>query len=76
LQQFLDKAFEHTNSTEQAIRLLDKFSQIKEMHLDLESKHQTIFNYYVKRDLDGVRKLYVKHREKPPVPRNAPPVAG
>lgn len=35
LQQFIDKSFEHISSTEQSLVLLDKFSQIKGMQLDL-----------------------------------------
>ena len=34
-----------------------------------------IFQNYAK-DLDAVQKLYEKHKYEPPVPRNAPPVAG
>lgn len=34
-----------------------------------------IFQNYAK-DLDAVQKLYEKNKYEPPVPRNAPPVAG
>lgn len=42
---------------------------------DLENKYMVIFQNYAK-DLDAVQKLYEKNKYEPPVPRNAPPVAG
>ncbi|KAJ1555489.1 Dynein heavy chain 8, axonemal, partial [Nowakowskiella sp. JEL0078] len=76
LQQFIDASFEHITSTEQSLLLLSKFSQIKDMQLDLESKYHSVFVHYTRRDLEGVRKLYQKYKEHPPLHRNAPPVAG
>ncbi|KAI9015067.1 dynein heavy chain and region D6 of dynein motor-domain-containing protein [Gaertneriomyces semiglobifer] len=76
LQQFIDASFDHIISTEQALTLLSKFSQIKDMQLDLESKYHLVFIHYTRRDLEGVRKLYTKARDAPPIPRNMPPVAG
>ncbi|KAJ3396765.1 Dynein heavy chain 5, axonemal [Lobulomyces angularis] len=76
LQQFIDSSFEHISSTEQSLTLMGKFSQIKDMQLDLGSKYHTIFIHYTKRDLEGVRKLYQKHKDQPPMPRNTPPVSG
>lgn len=76
LQQFIDASFEHMNSTETALALLFKFGQIQEVSLDLESKYHQLFFQYTKRDLEGVRKLYQKFKDRPPIPRNMPPVAG
>ncbi|KAJ3166591.1 Dynein heavy chain 5, axonemal [Geranomyces variabilis] len=76
LQQFIDASFEHITNTEAALSLLSKFSQIKEMQLDLETKYNQVFAHYVRRDLEGVRKLYLKHKENPPLLRNTPQVSG
>ncbi|KAI9325129.1 dynein heavy chain, N-terminal region 1-domain-containing protein [Obelidium mucronatum] len=76
LQQFIDSSFEHITSTEMSLNLLAKFSQIKDMQLDLESKYHTVFVHYTRKDLEGVRKLYQKYKDEPPIPRNTPPVSG
>ncbi|KAJ3249557.1 Dynein heavy chain 5, axonemal [Chytriomyces hyalinus] len=76
LQQFIDSSFEHITSTEMSLNLLAKFSQIKDMQLDLESKYHTVFVHYTRKDLEGVRKLYQKYKDDPPIPRNTPPVSG
>ncbi|KAJ3097005.1 Dynein heavy chain 5, axonemal [Phlyctochytrium planicorne] len=76
LQQFIDSSFEHITSTEQSLNLLLKFSQIKDMQLDLESKYHAVFVHYTRKDLEGVRKLYQKNKDSPPIPRNTPPVSG
>ena len=76
LQQFIDTSFEHVTSTEQSLELLSKFSKIKDMQIDLESKYHAVFVHYTRRDLEGVRKLYQKFKDSPPIPRNTPPVSG
>jgi dynein heavy chain len=76
VQQFIDSSFEHISSTEMSLNLLDKFSQIKDMQLDLESKYHAVFVHYTRKDLEGVRKLYQKNKDDPPIPRNTPPVSG
>lgn len=76
LQQFIDASFEHIISTEQSLELLSKFSQIKEMQIDLEAKYHAVFVHYTRRDLEGVRKMYQKFKDSPPIPRNTPPVSG
>ncbi|KAI9314021.1 dynein heavy chain, N-terminal region 2-domain-containing protein, partial [Zopfochytrium polystomum] len=59
-----------------SISLLAKFRQIKDMQLDLESKYHVVFVHYTRKDLEGVRKLYQKCKDDPPIPRNTPPVSG
>ncbi|KAI9150964.1 hypothetical protein H9P43_009579 [Blastocladiella emersonii ATCC 22665] len=76
LQQFIDNSFDRLSNTEQALLLLEKFAEIKDLQLDLESKHMSVFQQYTRRDLEGIRKLYQKHKDAPPIPRNMPPVAG
>ncbi|KAI8811565.1 dynein heavy chain and region D6 of dynein motor-domain-containing protein [Cladochytrium replicatum] len=76
LQQFIDSSFERISATEQSLSLLTKFSQIKDMQLDLESKFHQVFVHYTRYDLEGVRKLYQKYKDTPLLARNAPPVAG
>ena len=76
LQQFIDNSFENISSTELSLNLLMKFSQIKDMQLNLESKFHAVFVHYTRRDLEGVRKLYQKYKDNPVIPRNTPPVSG
>ncbi len=76
VQQFIDASFQHIQSTELSLNLLKKFSQVKGMQLDLESKYYAVFAYYTKKDLEGVKKLYTKFKDCPVVPRNTPPVSG
>ncbi|TPX43177.1 hypothetical protein SeLEV6574_g05202 [Synchytrium endobioticum] len=76
LQRFIDSSFDHISSTEQSLALLSKFGQIRNMQLDLESKYQAVFVHYTRRDLEGVRKLYQRCKDGPPIPRNTPPVSG
>ncbi|KAJ1345302.1 hypothetical protein BSLG_000815 [Batrachochytrium salamandrivorans] len=76
LQKFIDSSFEHITSTEQSLELLFKFSQIKDMQLDFESKSHALFVHYTRKELEGVRKLYQKYKDAPPIPRNTPPVSG
>lgn len=78
LQAFVNRSFENITSTEHALNLLAQFQAIMQretLQQDLENKYQVIFGNYA-RDLETVQKLYEKHKYEPPVPRNAPPVAG
>ncbi|PNH08753.1 Dynein gamma chain, flagellar outer arm [Tetrabaena socialis] len=78
LQGFVNASFENITSTEHALSLLSQFQAIMQretLKQDLENKYMVIFQNYAK-DLDAVQKLYEKHKYEPPVPRNAPPVAG
>ncbi|KAJ1563094.1 Dynein heavy chain 5, axonemal [Cladochytrium tenue] len=76
LQQFIDASFERITSTELSLNLLAKFRKIKDMQLDLESKYHVVFVHYTRKDLEGVRKLYQKCKDDPPIARNMPPVSG
>jgi dynein heavy chain, axonemal len=58
------------------LELLSKFSKIKDMQVDLDAKYQAVFAHYTRRDLEGVRKMYQKFKDNPPIPRNTPPVSG
>ncbi len=50
-------------------------SPFAHLQADLEAKYLVIFQNYGL-DLDAVQKIYEKFKASPPVPRNAPPVAG
>ncbi|KAJ1498980.1 Dynein heavy chain 5, axonemal [Coelomomyces lativittatus] len=76
LQQFIDNSFDRLSNTEQSLILLEKFSEIKDLQLDLDSKYLSVFQNYTRRDLEGIRKLYQKCKATPNIPRNFPPVAG
>lgn len=78
LQEFVHKAFEAIVSVDHALSMLHLFQsvfQMESVHRVLEAKYLLIFQRYGK-DLENVQKMYEKHKYKPPVPRNAPPVAG
>ena len=45
------------------------------LQADLAAKYQLVFQSYA-RDLEAVQGQYEKHKAAPPLPRNAPPVAG
>ena len=45
------------------------------MQADLAAKYQVVFQTYG-RDLEAVQQLYESGKAAPPLPRNAPPVAG
>ena len=76
VQTMIDNAFDRVTTTDGAIALLIKFAKVQNMELDLEAKHQQVFSLYLKRDLEGIRKLYQKYKDCPPIPRNQPPVSG
>lgn len=74
----MNASFENITSTDHALSLLAQFQAIMQretLKQDLENKYMVIFQNYAK-DLDAVQKLYEKNKYEPPVPRNAPPVAG
>ena len=78
LQSFINSAFEHITNTEQALNLLQQFQTVLQrdsLKSDLQDKYMVIFHNY-SFDLEAVQTIYEKHKNGPPVPRNAPPIAG
>lgn len=78
LQAFINQSFENITSTDHALSLLAQFTSIlrrDSLRQELESKYQVIFQHYA-RDLEAVQAQYEANKHKPPVPRNAPPIAG
>lgn len=78
LQGFINNSFANISSTEHALSLLQQFRAIMQrpsLQRELATKWLVIFQHYA-RDLEQVQALYEKHKASPPVPRNAPPVAG
>ncbi|KAL7886714.1 hypothetical protein AOLI_G00044350 [Acnodon oligacanthus] len=61
--------------TEQLLDLLSKFEKGVGNQIDLSQKYETVLQHFA-HDLEQVRKLYQKHKDHPPIPRNMPPVAG
>lgn len=45
------------------------------LRADLDAKYMAAFASFAA-DLEAVQRLYERHKSAPPVPRNAPPVAG
>ena len=64
-----------SQQTDKALELLTKFERIGGNNLNLNDKYLRVLSNFG-RDLESVRKLYQKHKDDPPVPRNFPPVAG
>lgn len=78
LQGFINNSFENISNTEAALRLLAQFQTVlhrDSLKQDLDAKFTVIFQNYGL-DLEAVQKTYEKQKHSPPLPRNAPPVAG
>ncbi|XP_036448538.1 LOW QUALITY PROTEIN: dynein heavy chain 5, axonemal [Colossoma macropomum] len=75
LQMLLDTLFQQPVSTEQLLDLLSKFEKGVGNQMDLSQKYEIVLQHFA-HDLEQVRKLYQKHKDHPPIPRNMPPVAG
>lgn len=78
LQEFINSCFESITSTEHALNLLKQFQSILQrdtLKQDLDDKYLLIFQNYGY-DLDAVQRTYERYKNNPPLPRNAPPVAG
>uniref|UniRef100_A0A3B4C567 AAA+ ATPase domain-containing protein n=1 Tax=Pygocentrus nattereri TaxID=42514 RepID=A0A3B4C567_PYGNA len=74
LQMLLDTLFQQPVSTEQLLDLLSKFEKGVGNQMDLSQKYETVLQHFA-HDLEQVRKLYQKHKDHPPIPRNMPPVS-
>ena len=78
LQGFIDTCFENVPSTEYALNLLQQFQLILKrdsFQENLNAKYLVIFQNYGK-DVDTIQQLYESKKNGPPLPRNAPLVAG
>ncbi|XP_069055280.1 dynein axonemal heavy chain 8 isoform X2 [Lepisosteus oculatus] len=77
LQMFMSSCFGKILSSQQALRLLQRFQKLNIPCLQaaISSIVRLILQYYVS-ELESVKKLYQAHREDPPLARNMPPVAG
>ncbi|XP_041950591.1 dynein heavy chain 8, axonemal-like [Alosa sapidissima] len=77
LQVFMNSCFSKILSSQQALRLLQRFQKLNMPCLQAEISNTValILQHYVS-ELESVRKLYQAHREDPPVARNMPPIAG
>jgi dynein heavy chain len=78
LQELINSCFKSITSIEHALDLLKHFQSILKrdtLKQDLDDKYLVIFQKYGN-DLDAVQQTYEKYKNNPPLPRNAPPVAG
>lgn len=78
LKAFIDISFEEMQSTENALSLLGMLEAIlkrESLKQDLADKYALIFEHYGG-ELDEVQEQYDLEKMAPPMPRNAPPVAG
>ncbi|XP_026217964.1 dynein heavy chain 5, axonemal [Anabas testudineus] len=75
LRSLLDFWFNQSLTTERMLQLLAVFESGPTAHLDLKQHYQLLLQRY-SRELEQLRKTYQKQRERPPIGRNLPPVAG
>ncbi|XP_074653701.1 dynein axonemal heavy chain 8-like [Tubulanus polymorphus] len=75
LQSFMDKCFERIPSSLQALKLLSRFERLNIPNLNVDEKYRAILLYFGG-EIETIRKLYQRHKEEPPIPRDMPPVAG
>lgn len=75
---FINDCFVNSKSTSRSLKLLYQFKIVlkqEDLQKLLDEKYRAIFKKYGD-DLAKVMKIYNTHKDKPPLPRNAPKVAG
>ncbi|XP_028903091.1 dynein heavy chain 8, axonemal isoform X1 [Ornithorhynchus anatinus] len=77
LQAFMSGSFGKILSSQNALQLLQRFRKLNIPCLELEIVHtiQQILQFYIS-ELEATKKLYHAQKDKPPLARNMPPVAG
>ncbi|OWF42162.1 dynein heavy chain 8, axonemal-like [Mizuhopecten yessoensis] len=75
IQKFMEGSFSKITSASQALTLLTRFESLELPRLKIEEKYTTIMVQYGG-EIEEIRKLYMKCKEDPPIPRNMPPVSG
>ncbi|XP_072165822.1 dynein axonemal heavy chain 8-like [Diadema setosum] len=75
LQGFLDSSFERIPTTAQALTLLKRFEKLNIPCLNIDDKYGVILHHFGS-EIEGIKKLYNRHKDDPPIPRDMPPVAG
>jgi len=78
LQDYIHENFKHIESTDQALQLLSSLHALMQrdsLKPYLSAKYLDVFNNF-SHDLDAVSNLYETQKDNPPMPRDAPPVAG
>ncbi|XP_023932850.1 dynein heavy chain 8, axonemal [Lingula anatina] len=75
LQDFLDDSFERSPTCHQALKLLVRVKKLGIPSLNVGEKCKIIFLQFGQ-EVENIRKMYMQHRDDPPVPRDMPPVAG
>ncbi|KAM8731517.1 dynein axonemal heavy chain 5 [Acanthopagrus schlegelii] len=75
LQSLLDFWFRQSLSAERMLELLAVFESGPAARLDLQQHHQLLLQCY-SRELELLRKTYQRQRDRPPIGRNLPLVAG
>ncbi|KAK3588116.1 hypothetical protein CHS0354_012173 [Potamilus streckersoni] len=75
IQNFMDNCFKKVTLTMQSLQLLQKFEHLNIPHLSIDEKYASIFEHFGE-EVEEIRKLYQKHKDDPPIPRNMPPVTG
>ncbi|XP_030832172.1 dynein heavy chain 8, axonemal [Strongylocentrotus purpuratus] len=75
LQSFLDTSFERIPTAAQALRLLGRFQRLNFPCLNIDEKYGVVLHHFGS-EIEGIKKLYNKQKDDPPIPRDMPPVAG
>ena len=56
------------------LQVLAVFEEGLGRQLELRDRYLSVLLHYG-REMDAVRKTFLRHRDNPPIPRNAPPVS-
>eukprot|EP00912_Choanoflagellata_sp_UC4_P002376 UC4_evm2s1496 len=75
LSNLMDETFETPTDLTQSLVKLQRFENLKDLDLDIQSLYKMLFNQFGS-ELQAIMKQYQQYKNKPPVPRNLPPVSG
>jgi dynein heavy chain len=78
LRKFIDSQFERMTNTDRALSLLRQFQFVihRQSLMDLlETKYILVFDLFAA-DIESTKRMYEKYKDKPPLMRDCPPVAG
>ena len=76
LQQFLREWIERPVPTTQVFDIFKQFQPLADdINLGLSESYQELLRRFAKQDIEHIRKVYNKHKQDPPGPRNYPTVS-
>ena len=75
LGKFMDKSVSKFQLTIQAIQHIERFETLDMSCLGIQDRYKSLLMSFGG-EIESTRKLYMQHRDDPPIPRDMPPVAG